>query len=52
MPTKRIFDLVIISGLLLHPAVGLIRMAARRWQRESTGAMTTVGGSVAVNLGR
>ncbi len=37
MPTRRTFDLVIITALLLHPAVGLVKMAARRWDREQVG---------------
>lgn len=50
MPTKRIFDLVIITGLLLHPAVGLVRMASRRWISESDATMGTVGAAALVAL--
>ena len=50
MPTKRTFDLIIISGLLLKPAVGLLRMAARRWTTDDDGALGTIGASVAVAL--
>ena len=50
MPTKRIFDLVVLTTLLLHPAVGLVRINARRWSRESTGPMGTVGDAVQVAL--
>jgi hypothetical protein len=50
MPTKRTFDLVIIAGLLLHPAVGLVKIAARRWLREGDGALQTAGAAVAVSL--
>lgn len=49
-PTKKVFDLVLITSLLLHPAVGLIKMSARRWSKESTGALATVGDAVAVAL--
>lgn len=52
MPTKRTFDLIIISGLLLPPAWGLLRLAARRWVRESTGIMTTLGSAVQVSQGK
>lgn len=52
MPTKRIFDLIVITGLLLHPAVGLVKIAARRWQRESNGPMGTLAGAIAVSQGR
>jgi len=50
MPTKRIFDLVIITSLLLHPAVGLLKMSARRQAREGEGVMATVGEALVVAL--
>lgn len=50
MPTKRIFDLVVLSSLLLHPAVGLVKMSARRWSRENTGATSTLGSALVVGL--
>jgi len=50
MPTKRTFDLVIITALLLHPAVGLVRMAASRWVREDEGMKQKLGGALVVAL--
>jgi len=49
MPTKRIFDLVVLSSLLLHPAVGLVKMSARRWASES-GAKSVLGDALVVGL--
>ena len=50
MPTKRIFDLIVLSSLLLHPAVGLLRMSARRWSRENAGATGIIGDAIVVGL--
>ena len=50
MPTKRIFDLVVLTTLLLHPAIGLVRINARRWSQESDGAMGTLGDAGQVSL--
>ena len=49
-PTKKVFDLVLITSLLLHPALGLVKMSSRRWLRESQGALSTVGDAVTVIL--
>ena len=35
MPTKRIFDLVVLTSLLVPTALGLVRMASRRWSDEA-----------------
>jgi len=50
MPTKKTFDLVVITALLLHPAVGLLKMASRRWEAEHHGALSTIGSAVGVAL--
>lgn len=50
MPTKRMFDLVIIASLLLHPAVGLVRLEVRRHARESDGVLGKVGRALTVGL--
>jgi hypothetical protein len=50
MPTKRTFDLIIITVLLVHPAVGLLRMSARRWNAENEGPLGIVGGAVEAAL--
>ena len=48
--TKKTFDLALLVVLLAHPAVGLLRMASRRWAAESTGPLSTVGNAVQVAL--
>jgi hypothetical protein len=50
MPTKRVFDLIVLSSLLLHPAVGLLKMSARRWHLEKEGAIGKLGTAVVVSL--
>ena len=51
MPSKKTFDLIIITSLLLHPAVGLLKMSARRWSRESTNKMaSTLGDALTIGL--
>jgi len=50
MPTKKTFDLVVITALLLHPAVGLVKMASRRWTVEGTGPLSMIGSAVGVAL--
>lgn len=50
MPTKRLFDFVVITSILLHPAVGMIKLSARRWAREGTGVTATVGSTLGVIL--
>jgi len=50
MPTKRTFDLVIITALLVQPATGLVRMVARRWVREEDGAKAKAGAALVVSL--
>ena len=50
MPTKKTFDLVVITALLLHPAVGLLKMASRRWASEGHGSLSTIGAAVGVAL--
>lgn len=47
MPTKRIFDLVIIVTLLARPAFGLVKMAAAR-HATHPGLGGTVGQAVQV----
>jgi hypothetical protein len=50
MPTKRTFDLVLITALALHPAVGLVKMWAARHLRESSGATRVAAEAVKVAL--
>lgn len=51
MPTKRTFDLIIATGVLLLPAFGLARMAAKRWKRQ-TGVLGTVGQATELVIGK
>ena len=46
------FDLVILTIVLAHPAFGLLRMASRRWSKESNegSALETLGDAVQVAL--
>jgi hypothetical protein len=50
VPTRRTFDLFILMGLLFHPALGIVQMAARRWSREAPrdSALETVGDTLQV----
>ena len=49
---KRVFDGIVITVLLLHGALILPKMAARRWTREETGALGTAGQVVQIGLGK
>lgn len=49
---RRIFDGIVLTGLLLHGALIIPRMAARRWAREETGPVQTLGQVVQIGLGR
>lgn len=52
LPTKRAFDLTLLVIILAHPAFGLLRMASRRWSKESNegSALETLGDAVQVAL--
>jgi hypothetical protein len=50
MVTKQGFDLIVITALLLHPAVGLVKMSSRRWVNESTGICNTIGQALQIGL--
>lgn len=47
---RRTFDLIILMVILVQPAKGLVKIAARRWSQESTGPMGTIGDAVQVAL--
>jgi len=49
---RRTFDLIILTVILLKPAEGLVKMAARRWSRESPegSVLETLGDAVKVAL--
>ena len=49
---RRIFDGVVLTALLMHGALIVPRMAARRWTREETGSLRTAGQVVQIGLGR
>jgi len=42
--------LALLVVVLAHPAIGLLRVASRRWINETTGALSTVGQAVQVAL--
>jgi len=48
--TKKTFDLALLVVLLTHPAVGLLKMASRRWVAETSGTLSTIGSAVEVAL--
>jgi len=50
MVSKKGFDLIVITALLLHPAVGLVKMASRRWANENTGVSSTIGQALQIGL--
>lgn len=52
VPTKRTFDLIVVTGILLLPSFGLLRLAAKRWKRESTGVMGEVGEATELVIGK
>jgi hypothetical protein len=41
---------MVLTFLLLKPAVGLVKTAAPRWSGESQGVMGTIGDAVQVAL--
>ena len=47
---KRIFDGIVLVTLLLHPAIGLLKMAGRRWSSDYTGPLEAVGDFTQVAL--
>lgn len=47
---RRTFDLIILTVILMRPAEGLVKMAARRWSRDSDGPMGTIGDAIQVAL--
>ena len=52
VPTKRTFDLIVVTGILLIPTFGLLRMAAKRWVTESTAIKGEVGSAVQLVIGK
>jgi hypothetical protein len=50
MPTKRIFDLALLTVILGAPALGLVNMALRRHLKESDGALATVAEAAGILL--
>jgi len=48
--SKKGFDLIVITALLLHPALGVVKMAARRWTNETTGVTNTIGQAITLGL--
>lgn len=50
MPNKRTFDLALLVGLLIVPAKGLVKIAARRWSNEDKGQLGLLGDVVKVSF--
>jgi hypothetical protein len=51
VPTKRTFDLIVITGILMHLAIGLARMESRRLAVSGGPVGSTVGHAGVVVLG-
>lgn len=47
---RRTFDLALLVVILAHPALGLVRIASRRWANEQTGTLARVGDAINVGL--
>jgi hypothetical protein len=47
---RRTFDLIVLTIILMKPAEGLLKMASRRWCRESDGPMGVIGDAVQMAL--
>lgn len=48
MPTKKTFDLIVLSAVLLHPIFGTVRVWARRQAVDGTGTTKTLGTTLGV----
>jgi hypothetical protein len=49
---RRIFDGIVLTAILIHGALIIPRMGARRWSREEKGTLGTVGNVVQIGLGQ
>ena len=47
---KKTFDLILLTVILVKPATGVVKMAARRWSDESSGFLATIGNAIKVGL--
>lgn len=50
MPTKRTFDLIVLTGLLMHAAIALPKMWAAREASEGDGGFATKTASAVLGL--
>ncbi len=48
MPTKKTFDLIVLTAILIHPVFGTVRVWARRQAVEGSGATKTLGTTLGV----
>ncbi len=48
MPTKKTFDLIVLTAILVHPVFGTVRVWARRQAVEGSGATKTLGTTLGV----
>lgn len=46
MPTRRTMELIIVTSLLLHPVVGMVRIWARKHLATSSNQATTTAAEV------
>lgn len=47
---RRTFDLALLVVILSHPALGMVRIASRRWANEQTGTLAKIGDAINVGL--
>jgi hypothetical protein len=47
---RRNFDLALLVVILSHPAIGLVKIASRRWANEQNGALAKIGDAINVGL--
>jgi hypothetical protein len=47
---RRTFDLALIVVILANPAMGLARIASRRWANETPGPLAKIGDAINVGL--
>jgi hypothetical protein len=48
---RGIFRGIVLVILLAHPVIGLLRIDAKRWSKESDGPMGVIGDAIQMSLG-
>lgn len=50
MPNRRTFELIVLTTILLHPALALVRVWAQKHMATTSNESSGVGASVAAEL--